>query len=305
MRRVTNSTVRLPDGVLEMAQRDEHWAGWVDALPATSQSLLEDWQLTLDGPPQHGYCSLVLPVRTPGRRPAMLKVGFPEAESEHEHLALRRWAGRGAVRLLGADPHRSALLLERLYSEDLTAMDDLEACEVVAGLYGHLHVPAIPQLRLLSEETARWAGYFSVVPRSAPVPHRLVEQSRAIARDFAADPDTDGVLVHTDLHYENVLAADREPWLAIDPKPLSGDPHFEPAPMLWNRWEEVTATGDVRGAVRRRFHILVDAAGLDEDRARDWVVLRHVLNVVDELRSPEPDQEWITAGVTVAKAVQD
>ena len=64
-------------------------------------------------------------------------------------------------------------------------------------------------------------------------------------------PRTDARLIHGDLHYENVLAADREPWLVIDPKPMAGDPHYELAPMLWNRWDEVVASGDVRDAVRR------------------------------------------------------
>jgi streptomycin 6-kinase len=140
------------------------------------------------------------------------------------------------------------------------------------------------------------------------VPHRLVQQAAGIARDLATDTDTDGRLFHGDLHYDNVLAGDREPWLVIDPKPVSGDPHFEPAPMLWNRWDEVLASGDVRDAVRRRFHTLVDAAELDEDRARDWAVLRVVLNAVWELQEAPagraPDQEWITVSVSVAKAVQ-
>ena len=118
-------------------------------------------------------------------------------------------------------------------------------------------------------------------------------------------------MVHGDLHYGNVLAADREPWLAIDPKPVSGDPHYEPAPMLWNRWDELA--GDVRGGVRRRFHALVDTAGLDEDRARDWVVVRMVHNALWALQDAEArdrglddaDREWITIAVAVAKAVQD
>jgi streptomycin 6-kinase len=75
--------------------------------------------------------------------------------------------------------------------------------------------------------------------------------------------------------------------------------------MLWNRWDEVVRSGDVRTAVRRRFHTLVDVAGLDEDRARDWVVLRELVNVIDELTVAEPDREWITMSITIAKAVQD
>jgi streptomycin 6-kinase len=297
--------LRLPDGVLAMAGRDPAWADWVQRLPALARGLVEEWGLQEDGAALHGNCSLLLPVRTTAGRPAMLKLGFPDEESEHEALALQHWHGRGAAHLLRADPRRRALLLERLHPEDLGELWDLEACEVVAGLYTELHVPAPPQLRRLSSQAARWAEELSALPRSLPVPRRLVEQSVAIARQFHSDEETDGVLVHTDLHYFNVLAADRSPWLAIDPKPLSGDPHFEPAPMLWNRWDEVVATGDVRDAVRRRFHAIIDTAGLDEDRARDWVVLRETVNAVDEAVATDPDRAFLTASITIAKAVQD
>jgi streptomycin 6-kinase len=238
----------------------------------------------------------------------VLKLGFPDDESAHEHLALQHWHGAGAVQLLRADPHRRALLLERLHRESLTEVGDVEACETVAGLYRRLHRPPLPQLRRLSALLVRWQEQLASVPRHAPVPHRLVQQATGIARDFAADPATDGHLLHGDLHDGNVLAGDREPWLVIDPKPIAGDPHYEPAPMLWNRWDEVGASGDVRDAVRRRFHTLVDVAESDEDRARDWVVLRVVLNAVWELQDTAPgaapDREWMTANVSVAKAVQ-
>lgn len=297
--------MELPTGVLAMAARGDSWADWVRVLPGTVRDLLDEWQLTVDGAPRHGTCSLVIPVRPPSGRPAVLKTGFPDAESEHEHLALQHWHGNGAVQLLRADPHRRALLLERLHEETLTELWDLDACEVVGHLYRRLHVPAPPQLRRLSGQLVGWQQQLQRLPRSAPVPHRLVEQSSAIARDLAGDDATDGLMVHGDLHFDNVLAADREPWLVIDPKPLSGDPHFEPAPMLWNRWDEVVASGDVRDAVRRRFHTVIDTAGLAEDRARDFVVLRLVLNAVGELEKQEPDRGWMTRCITIAKAVQE
>ncbi|MFI5426222.1 aminoglycoside phosphotransferase family protein [Aeromicrobium sp. UC242_57] len=78
------------------------------------------------------------------------------------------------------------------------------------------------------------------------MPRRIVEQAIRLGRSFVDDPDSVGRLIHADLHYENVLAAERAPWLAIDPKPVSGDPHYEVAPLLWNRWDEAVATGDVR-----------------------------------------------------------
>ena len=260
----------------------------------------------------HGFCSLVLPVRTASGTPAALKITFDgDDESEHEGIALQRWGGHGVVRLLRADPHRRALLLERLHTEDLADLWDIEACEIVGGLYARLHVPALPQLRTLTSYVERWTDNLQQMPRNAPIPRRLVEQATALARAFIADEASTGVMVHGDLHYANVLAGDREPWLVIDPKPMNGDPHYEPAPLLWNRWDELE--GDIRGGVRRRFHAVIDAAELDEDRARDWVIVRMVLNahwsVADAQRAGralDPDeQDWITRCIAIAKAVQD
>lgn len=303
----------IPPGLQAQAGLGETWVRWLDALPATTAGLLEEWELHVDGAPMHGFCTLVVPVRTPGGRPAVLKVGLPDDESEHEHLALQRWQGRGAVLLLRADPRRRAMLLERLHREDLTDLWDVEACEVVAGLYARLHVPAPPQLRPLTSYVDRWNAGLEAMAGDAPMPRRLVEQAIGLARAFLTEEAGAGRLLHGDLHYGNVLAGDREPWLAIDPKPVSGDPHYEVGPLLWNRWDEVVAAGGVRDTVRRRFHTVVDAAGLDEHRARDWVVVRAMHDAswsVEDARRlgrslTGSERAWITTMVTVAKAVQD
>jgi streptomycin 6-kinase len=265
-----------------------------DDLTGIAESLLDRWQLRRDGEPTYGSGTMVLPVRTSDGVPAVLKI--PDAE--HEHLVLRRWGGDGAVRLLSADPPRRAVLLERLWSQSLVTLPDIEACEVVAGLYRRLHVPALPQLPTLTSFLERRAGDFAALPRSAPIPHRLVEQATALSRELAADPASTGTVVHGNLHYENVLAADRAPWLAIAPRPMNGDPHYELAPMLWNRWDEVT--GHIRDGVRRRFYTLVDAAGFDEERARAWVVVRVVDAAVRE-----PTGADSTKYMALAKAVHD
>jgi len=295
-----------------MADRGELWAAWVRGLPATAQTVLEEWRLTPDGSPMSGYCSLVLPVHTDAGVPAVLKLGFPDDESEHEHLGLRAWNGAGAVLLLRADPHRRALLLERVHGTDLHATGVDDACEIVGGLYSRLHVAAPASLRPLAAYVTRWGAGLARLPRSAPVPRRLVEQAVSTGAQLVAESDAgEGRLLHADLHYGNVLAGGREPWLVIDPKPVSGDPHYEPAPMLWNRWDEVLASTSVRHAVRRRFHTLVDAAGLDEDRARDWVVFRSMHNALWTLEDAAsrgllpPDRDHLTCMIAVAKAVQD
>ncbi|WP_319447266.1 MULTISPECIES: aminoglycoside phosphotransferase family protein [unclassified Mycobacterium] len=272
--------------------------------PPDIRAMVEQWELRPDGPTTHGSGALLLPVRTADGAPAVLKVSFPDAESKHAHLVLRRWAGTGAVRLLRADPHHRAVLLERLRPQDLDTLADTEACEVIAGLQRRVHVPALPQLRSLTSYVEQWAHEFEALPRSAPIPRRLVEQAVALSRDLVADPTGADVVLHGDLHYGNVLAADREPWLAIAPRPLNGDPHFELAPMLWHRWDEFA--GHIRDGVRARFYMLVDAGALDEQRARAWAVVRVVHEATRALGAgSQSDTSTLTRFVTLAKALQD
>ncbi|GAA0963621.1 streptomycin 6-kinase [Kribbella koreensis] len=301
--------VDIPAEFLKVGTRGPDWADWLDRLPKLVAELLSQWELRVDGGSAYGECALVVPVLAKDGTPAVLKVQFPHVEAETEHLALRAWDGNGAVKLLRADPRRFALLLERLQPRDLTTVGDLEACEIVASSYKRLHVAAGPQYRPLSGEVKRWIEGFRQLPASAPVPHRYVEQAISLATDFASDPACDGKLIHSDLHYENVMAADREPWLVIDPKPLSGDPYFEVAPLIWNRWDEVVATGDIRFRIRQRFYAAIDTAELDEDRARDWIIVRQMVNVLNVLRSTTPDaflpQDWLTRNIAIVKAIQD
>jgi streptomycin 6-kinase len=287
------------------------WQPWIVALPRLVRDVVDEWELAYDGDPMYGYCSLVVPVRTADGRPAVAKFGWPHDEEEHEHVLLQALHGDGMALLYRADPRRHVMLLERLdYTRDLNSVEVIEACEIIASLYARVHVPAMPQLRSLTSYIARWTDDLSRQPANALIPRRLVEQALSLGADFVADPASVGRAIHGDLHFENVLAGEREPWIVIDPKPMSGDPHYEVAPLLWNRWDEVIASGDARNAIRARFHAAVDTAGLDEARARDWVVVRMVHNAMwalsddPELADPETT-EWITTSITIAKAVQD
>ena len=211
------------------------------------------------------------------------------------------------------------MLLDWLPGPDLADAWDVEACEVVGRLYGSLHVPALPQLTPLASFVGRWLRDLDALGRDIPVPRRYVEQALSLGPDLLADllaDDARTVVVHGDLHYANVMADEAGDWLAIDPKPMAGDAHYEPAPMLWNRMDELTgpgAVGSLRDGLRRRFHALVDSAGLDEDRARDWVVVRMVLNagwsVQDARRAGRAldgdERDWITRCIAIVKAVQD
>jgi streptomycin 6-kinase len=286
------------------------WDDWLARAPRLADNLIEEWSLRVDGRAVSGQCAMVVPVRTADDRAGVLKISWPHWEAETEHLALRAWHGDGAVELWRADPRRYALLLERARADrDLRSVGVIEACEVVAGLYGRLHVAPLPQTRRLSDLCREWADRLPMLLDTNLVSRRFVTQAQRLLADLADDPATDAALIHSDLHYFNVLAATREPWLVIDPKPLAGDPAYEVAPLLWNRWDEVLAAGSSREALLARMYAVADTARLDENRVRDWIVVREVCNVLwayeDELTEAVPiPTDWVTTAVTILKAVQ-
>ncbi|GAA3699779.1 streptomycin 6-kinase [Microlunatus aurantiacus] len=302
--------VDVPAALRARAEGRPSWDDWLARAPRLSDDLIHEWRLRVDGPTLSGNCAMVVPVRTDDGREAVLKLTWPHWEAETEHLALRAWQGDGAVELWRADPRRFALLLERAsVDRDLHALGVLDACEVVAGLYRRLHVDPLPQTRRLSDLCREWLGRLPVLLDANLISRRFVSQAERLLRDFAGDPETDLALIHSDLHYFNVLAAEREPWLAIDPKPLAGDPGYEVGPLLGNRWDEIMAAASPRQALLDRLFTVVDVAGLDEDRVRDWVVVREVCNVLwtyeEHLREGAAIQhDWVTAATTIIKAVQ-
>jgi streptomycin 6-kinase len=302
--------VEVPAALRARAEGRPSWDDWLARAPRLSDDLIGEWRLRVDGPTMAGSCAMVVPVRTADDRAGVLKLSWPHWEAETEHLALRAWQGDGAVELWRADPRRYALLLERVRSDcDLHTLDVLDACEVVAQLYGRLHRAPLPQTRRLSELCREWTARLPPLLEANLISRRFVSQAARLMTDFADDEATDSALIHSDLHFFNVLAADREPWLVIDPKPLAGDPAYEVAPLLWNRWEAAMAAASPRQALLNRMFSVVDVAGLDEDRVRDWIVVREVCNVLwsfeDYARERTPiQQDWVTVATTILKAVQ-
>ena len=200
---------------------------------------------------------------------AVLKIQEPHRESEHEAAALELWAGEGAVRLLAHDPTHHALLLERcLPGTTLAAAGAETALDVLIGLLSRLWKPAGPPFGTLAAEAAWWADSLAETWErfDRPFERRLLDAALEALHDL---PRTQGeqVLLHQDLHGENVLAAQREPWLAIDPKPLVGEREFGIAPIV--RSFEL---GHSRRDVLHRFDRLTSELGLDRDRARGWAV---------------------------------
>jgi streptomycin 6-kinase len=280
-------------------------ADWLDRLPSLLSDLLAEWRLTAVAEVRHGQTAVIVPVEGPDlpRDGAALKVVWPHPEAATEHLALRRWDGRGAVRMLRADPARGALLLERLTTEDLTQMWDEQACEIVGGLYRQLHVEPYPQAPRLSVWARRQADALGEVGDA--LPRRMIERARALVTALTDDPACDATLVHTDLHYANVLS-DGTDWVAIDPKPMAGHPGFEIAPMLWNRTEEMGTGSSFRYLLRRRAEVLCESAGIPWEAARGWTVVRETVNAMWALEDDDAlTRERVSLSMSIIKAIDD
>ena len=273
---------------------------WLRRLPRLVDEVLAEWSLTPRGAPMNGWTAVVIPVERHGQR-LVCKIGWPHHEAAGEHLALRHWAGNGAVRLYAADPARGALLLEELDpGRDLSTMWVEEACAVVGGLLARLHVPAPPTIRRLSEVGA--AQVEQMAAAGDLLPRRLVARATGIFADLTSDPSCDATLLHTDLHYENVLGAEREPWLAIDPKPMAGHPGIELVPLLRNRTGEAGTGSSFRWSMRRRVEVTCEAAGIDEQLGRLWTTYAATVEAFWAAR--DGDRERTSLHIALVKALE-
>ncbi|MER5533373.1 aminoglycoside phosphotransferase family protein [Streptomyces mirabilis] len=295
--------IDVPVGLAASQDKYNGAAGraFVAGLPERAARFLERWELRLDGPSMHGVTALVLPVLRADGTPAVLKLQLLDEESAGEPAALRVWDGGAAVRLLAHDEATCTLLLERLdQTRMLTHLPDTrEAALVVARLLARLTaVPAPEGMRRLGDIAEamleRVPGALKLIADQAE--RRLVEDCAAAVREVATEPGDR--LLHWDLHYDNVLQALRDrqdpdglqdgdarsigrgPWVAIDPKPLAGDPGFDLCPALGNRFEPAE--------IRWRFDAMTDVMGLDRERARAWTLGRVLQNTLWDIEDGRP-----------------
>lgn len=274
--------IRVPAELTRTQTRYNGAAGraFIDALPQRANDFLDHWDLRLTGPSLYGMASLVLPVERADGTPAALKMQLLDEESAGEPAGLRAWDGDGSVRLLDHDADTGTLLLERLDERrHLSALYDTRAAtRILAGLLARLTaVEAPPGLRRLAD-IAR--GMLDDVPEAvhaplvdAPARQTLLACAAAV-RDVLSEPGDR--LLHWDLHFDNILAGEREPWLAIDPKPLAGDPGFDLMPALFNQLTD----GFDATEVLYRFDLLTEAAALDRQRAAAWTMGRALQNLL-------------------------
>lgn len=307
----------VPEALRQQYARTRAGRTWLASLPAVIADALKRWDLAVELPAAelwHGQGALVVPVESP-HGPAVLKAAYPHAEALTEPAALGLWSGHGAVRLYASHADSGTLLLERLdHRRSLSGTDMATALEVWGGLVRKLSLPAA--------DSPGWAGVPSLAERTEqlsdelpadwdelgrPFERRLLEAALEVCqtRGAVGRRTSNDVLIHTDLHFGNILyrdqgAAGEHGFVAIDPQAMVGEPEFAAAPMLWNRFEELDA-GHPKAALRRRLAGLCAAGGLDPELARQWSVLREVTNALEYTRAGQrTDAErsvWVAGAI--------
>ena len=263
--------MRVPDS---LARTWAHEREWLAALPGLIVELAERWKLELEQPIETPH-SLVVPAGD-----AVLKLNAPShTEADREADALERWAGSGAVRLLARDDERRALLLERCMPGTRLWDADVDEAAVVSELLPRLQVDVgeTHPFALLADEAERWA---EDVPRryaeaGEPFEPELLECALDVYRTVDRSASA---LVNQDLHGGNILRAEREAWLVIDPKPLVGERELEASGLLRNT-DSVSPWLDALAEL-----------GLDRGRARGWGVAHNLAWAWDERRGWLADQ---------------
>jgi streptomycin 6-kinase len=233
------------------------------ALAAVAREVAAEWGVELGKPFALARYSYVAAAGDD----AVLKVTPPEDdESDEEAEALELWAGDRAVRLLRRDRSRRALLVERARpGDDIADLADDEATRVAVATGLTLWRPAAEPFRWIGDHVPRWLDNAEG--------HELVPLARELYDSLDVGRAT---LVHGDFHHHNILHSARGP-LAIDPKPMLGEPEYDIPSFLWN-----PIPYRMRLDVTERRLAAFASAGLDEERMRMWAVIRGAYLGADE-----------------------
>lgn len=256
---------------------------WLGQLPNAVAEFAHRWAIRVDRAFEPGgIVGFVAPATLADGSPAVFKISIPDRETVHEAAALRLYDGTGAVRLLAVDEEQGTLLLERCLPGTplLDLSDEEKANSIAVAVLRQLWQAPIPPRHpfdFARDRAAEWAktirSEFAALGR--PFEVHLAEEAASLFEDLSTEGSPQ-VLLHQDFHHANVLAAQRQPWLAIDPKPLVGDPAFDTGPLLRDRREALLSALSPRRRMARRLDQLAEELDLDRARMRAWALAQGV-----------------------------
>lgn len=264
-----------------LALRGPEGTAWLDSLPGTLARWAERYSLQI-GPhfPNLSF-NYAAPARLPDGTGVVLKVCFPDRWFRTEVEALRLYNGDGLVRLLEVGDE-GVMLLERLEPGVMlnTLQDDEEATSIAAVVMRQLHKAPpeghqFPSVADWAEGLTRLRAIFG--GQTGPFPESLVSRAERLFAELLATSGAP-VVLHGDLHHYNILSAQREPWLAIDPKGVIGDAAYEIGAYLRNPWPDMHMRPDIERLLIRRVYQFASELCLERERIWEWGIAQSVLS---------------------------
>ncbi|MBB3128571.1 streptomycin 6-kinase [Paenibacillus rhizosphaerae] len=253
---------------------------WSEALPELIADCASRFDFTPEAPFSDLSYNFVIRVKRSNGKPAVLKSSFMKDELSREVSVLRAYEGRGAIHVLDADKEWGVALLESADpGTPLSSIeDDARATGLFCEVFRRLHLPAptgsrYPSMRQHFAAIERYRERFDDVNIAALLPMNWVENAEECLAYLIATT-SENVLLHGDLHHENILRHGEEQWAVIDPKGIIGDIHFDTIQYLLNYEDR---GGDCEQVLRGRIAIIADRLGLDPRRIAMWGVARGVL----------------------------
>jgi streptomycin 6-kinase len=282
---------------------------WLRSLPAFLEEVSSRWSLTLLPPYPNLTYNYVAPVLLEDGTEVVLKAGIPHEELLTEIAALQVYEGCGVARLLQSDAEQGVFLLERLRPGTVLTtladeVHDEEATSIAASVMRSLWKSApsnstFPTVTEWAQGMQRLRSHFG--GGVGPFPVRLVEEAEGLFTDLLASM-APPVLLHGDLHHDNILSAERAPWLAIDPKGLIGEPAYEVGALLRNLWPERHRLSNPARILERRLSILSEELDLDRERLRGWAMAQAVLSA---WWSVEDNEDGWQPTITIAEMLSE
>jgi len=289
--------MRIPKGFRETIERVHGAAGreWLRRLPQLVSHWRKRWGLELSAPFENLSYNLAIPGRNATGALIVLKAGVPCRELETEAAALNLFQGAGAVRLLDQDVIAGVLLLERiipgvpLHERQAEA----EATRTAAALMRQLW--RTPPAEHSFPSLAVWFRAFErrqVGGGSEPFTSGLVVKARRIFGELDASTEK-RVILHGDLHHDNILFSAERGWVAIDPKGIVGDRGYEVGSFMLNQLPTGASDSATTAILAQRLSIFSEELQISRERLGLWAFCHAVLSALWEMEEGNECQDTI------------
>lgn len=256
---------------------------WLKKIPTIIKEYEKKWSIKVSEPFELSYNYVATAVRTDGSK-AVMKIGFPrDREFQTEIDALETYDGRGAVRLLENDRPNSVILIDHVIPGTplSTVKDEEEATRIIASVIRTLVRPLPEKNKFIpiSEWIRAIPEFLKNPPKDTVIPTPLIKKASETFKELIAS-SSDPVLIHADLHHDNILRSDTEGWTAIDPKGIAAEHEYETAAMIRNPYNRLRGTTELTEILRKRIQILSAELNFDPERIREWGFAQSVLSAV-------------------------